>query len=375
MTASSRLQWTGRGRSIGKILLLMIFLLSATVLPAAQPVYAAGTKSIQYGAPVDDYGNIQISDRIADQLAASGARYVRLNFKNPWGSDTAQFYQTYDTIVGRLRTRGLEIIGLLSNEFLSGSQAEWQDNSYERSGGDGHNTYIDRFGYQAARVAQHFHGQIYYWEIWNEPNCYSQSSPWDGYTGCSYIYPSNFAALLAHVWTQVRYYNNFNVQIISGGLFGHEIGGMSETSAGATYLRETYDYGIYHGSWSWILANAGQYPLDHIGQHIYISQGSTVASSHLQTYLNWVRNAYAAYEGSSTWKRTFVTEIGWRTDAVSENTQATNLRITFDVTQNTWYVAATCWFFLRDQVGWSEKWGLLRADGSAKPAWNEFRLR
>ncbi|HEX6287539.1 MAG TPA: hypothetical protein VFZ66_00035 [Herpetosiphonaceae bacterium] len=375
MTNPSNRRRAVAGHSLTKILLLAIFLLSATLLPGARPAHAAGTKSLQFGAPVDDYGNILLTDQIADQLAASGARYARVNFRNPWGTDTAQFYQTYDTIVNRLRARGIEPIGLLSNEFLSGSQAQWQENSYERFGGDGHNTYIDTFGYQAARVAQHFEGRVYYWEIWNEPNCYATSSPWDGYTGCSYIYPSNFAALLAHVWTQVRYYNQFNVQIISGGLFGHEIGGMNQTSAGATYLRETYNVGINVGSWNWILGNAGQYPLDHIGQHIYISQGSTVSSSSLQTYLGWVRSAYTAYEGSNTWKRTFITEIGWRTDAVSESTQAANLRTTFNVSQNTWYVALTCWFFLRDQYGWSEKWGLLRADGSAKPAWNDFRVR
>ncbi len=374
MTGTHR-NWRRRLHAPWSTLLLIVVLLGSTLVSTPPTSYAAGSKGLQPGAPVDDYGNILITDYIADQLAASGAQYIRLNFKNPWGSDTPAFYQAYDTIVGRLRARGLQVIGLLSNEFLAGSQADWQDNNFERTGGDGHNTYIDTFGYQAGRVASHFHGQIYYWEIWNEPNCYAEAS-WEwGYIGCSYIYPSNFAALLSHVWTQLRFYNNFNVQIISGGLFGHEIGGMNETSAGANYLRETYDFGINYGSWSWILANAGQYPLDHIGQHIYISQGSTVSSSALQTYLNWVRNAYATYEGGGTWKRTFVTEIGWRTDAVSETTQATNLRTTYNVTQNTWYVTTACWFFLHDSTAWSEKWGLLRANGSAKPAWNEFRAR
>lgn len=337
--------------------------------------HALGTRTIQFGSPVDNSGNILLDDAAADLLAASNASAVRLNFKNPWNTDTPAFYSTYDTIVDRLRSRGLEVIGLMSNEFLVDPQAadqqvKWQENAAETtSGGDGHNGYIDAFGYQAARVAAHFLGRVHYWEIWNEPNCYATYP-----TGCSYIYPSNFAALLAHVWTQMRYYNSFDVEIISGGLLGHDLAGKTSGGAGADYLTQTYQKGIdtASGDWAWIKQNAGQYPLDHIGQHIYIDGGSTVAASSVQQYLDWIRNAYVAFEGGSTPKKTFVTEIGWRSDGVGEPGQATNLTTAYSVTESTSYVATAAWFFLRDEPAWPEPWGLLRTDSSAKPAWAAF---
>ncbi|WP_375773077.1 hypothetical protein NR798_20025 [Archangium gephyra] len=337
-------------------------LLLLPLLVLAGPATAAGPQGIQAGAPINDSGTILLTDAVATAMANSGAGFVRVNFRlGPYPSDTAQFYSTYDTIVNRLRSKGLQVIGLLSNESWHGEQWQWQENSWEVAGGNGYNTYIDQFGYMAGRVAAHFNGRIKHWEIWNEPNCYS-TSPWPGaYEGCSYIYPSNFAALLGHAYTQMKYYNRYDVQVISGGLLSHNLYGSNQDSAGATYLSDTYWTGVNVGSWSWIRANAGSYPLDHIGHHLYVDQGGYVNSSTLSQYLTWIRNAYAAYEGSTTPKKIFETEIGWTTDSVSEGVQASNITTTYNVMRGTSYVASAIWFYLQDSPGLN--YGLYRASG------------
>jgi hypothetical protein len=359
------------------LFLLTFIVFSSIGIVGADRVWAAGPQGIQTGAPIDDAGNILITDQVAQALADSGAGWVRLNFRlGPWTSDTAQFYSTYDTIVNRLRSKGLQVIGLLSNESWPGSQADWTaGNAENHPGSDGYNAFIDGFGYMSGRVAAHFQGKIKYWEIWNEPNCWSTNPSPGVYEGCSYIYPSNFAALLGHVWTQMKYYNHLDVQVISGGVFGHSIGEIYNAgNSGADYITETYNQGISVGSWNWIQANAGQYPLDHIGQHIYITQGGSVSSANLQNYLAWVRNAYTAFEGAGTSKKTFVTEIGWTTGNVSEAVQASNITTTYNVIKSTTYVASAMWFFLKDEPGLN--YGIFRSSGlnttDRKAGWTNF---
>jgi hypothetical protein len=345
-----------RLRGAVRTLLLLPFLM------LAGSASAAGPQGIQAGAPIDDAGNILLTDAVATAMANSGAGFVRVNFRlGPYGSDTAQFYSTYDTIVNRLRSKGLQVIGLLSNESWPGAQWQWQENNWENTGGSGYNAYIDQFGYMAGRVAGHFNGKIKYWELWNEPNCYSTSPSPGRYEGCSYIYPSNFAALLGHAYTQMKYYNRFDVQVISGGLLSHNLYGNNADSAGATYLSNTYSTGVNVSSWSWIRANAGSYPLDHIGHHLYVDQGGLVNSNTLTQYLGWIRNAYVAYEGSTTPKKIFETELGWTTDSVSESVQASNITTAYNVMRGTSYVGSAVWFYLQDAPGLN--YGIYRSSG------------
>ena len=111
-------------------------------------------------------------------------------------------------------------------------------------------------GLACPTLAAHWEGRIRYWEIWNEPNCWTTNPSPGVYEGCSYIYPSNFAALLAHCHALVHYYSNLDVQIISGGLFGHDIGGFGLGQSGATYLNNTYSVGINQtGKFTWAMTN------------------------------------------------------------------------------------------------------------------------
>lgn len=356
---------------------MLCIILSILLLACSTMVgYGAGSQGIQYGQPMADDGTVLITDQVANALAATGAGVIRVNFRTGnYGTDTAAWYSKFDEIVDRLRSKGFTIIGCLNYETLwtPNGQADWCANNVEHGGSNGYNNYIDAFGYMAARIAGHFNGRVKYWEIWNEPNCYS-SGDGSTFTGGYFIYPSNFAALLGHVYTQLKYYNNFDCEIISGGLLGHDIAGINYESSGAQYLSDTYYMGTTYGSWNWIQANAGTYPLNHIGQHIYLSQGGPASSSNISTYCDWVRGAYTAYEGSGTSKKTFMTEFGWETPAVTEQVQANNIDTAYNTFYSKSYMENATWFFLQDGPGLT--FGLFRSsglsNGDKKIGWTNF---
>src|SRR5258708_2797156 len=163
-------------------------------IKTSTPATAPGTVplGIQAGQPIDDNGNILITSSVASRMAASGSKWIRVNFRlGPYASDTPQFYTAYDSIVSLLTSKGLQVVGLMSNESWQGSQTDWTANNWEIVHGNGENTYIDNFCLEFARMALHYQGQITYWEIWNEPNAYTTPGSGGVYTGGTFIYPSN----------------------------------------------------------------------------------------------------------------------------------------------------------------------------------------
>lgn len=343
--------------------------------------YAAGPMGIQYGAPIEHKTKeVKLTDAVADQLAQSGAGWVRVNFiVSPFGSDNDEFYAKYDGIIDRLRSRGLQVVGLMSNESWPGSQQEWIANNAEKSNGDGYNSYIDKYGYAFARMAKRWEGKIKYWEIWNEPNAWQRNPDEDPTNpGGSYIYPSNFAALLTHAYSQARHYNKIDVKIISGGVFGHDISGFGTGPAGVDYVNDTYNVGINRtGKFAWSKATFGTYPLDFVGQHIYINQwpdNGYLNEAEFLGYLDNMQNAVAKWEGNSN-KKTFITEIGWATNSghVTEGQQAYNLEKSYKFMKDKNFVQSAMWFKLEDDPPANLYFGLYRPDGSKKQSYNNFK--
>jgi hypothetical protein len=260
----------------------------------------------------------------------------------------------------------------MSNETQAGSQEEWIQNNYELYGGDGYNAYIDEFGYRFGRLATHFENRIYYWEIWNEPNCWADNPDPGIYLGCSFIYPSNFAALLTHVHSQAHYYSNLNVYIISGGLLSHDFNGMDWEDSGAAYLNDTFNMGVnITGKFAWTKETYGSYPLDALGQHIYIDQLWYVNRERLSDYLDYMQMILAGYgEGD---KATWITEFGWQTSQVDELIQGTNIITSLEEMQDKGYIAAGIYFQLDDTPSEYMYWGLFNEWGIAKEAFYAFK--
>ena len=286
------------------------------------------------------------------------------------------------------------------------------------SGGNGDNDYLRAFSARAAvPLARYFTGRIASWEVWNEPNAWTGSDGAGRYWGGTFIYPSNFAWLLRRVYEDTRLAGIAGLQLVSGGLLGHDIGGVAGTvrtgsgwraivkqgafaetvapagegarpgtpaakpgkpggvagESGDDYLRATYDQGRRFAGWNDMKTRYGSYPLDGIGQHLYIDQGGATSGAKIKAYLDELRKVYAAVEGRRTAKQTHLTEFGWQTSAVGEDAQASNLRVAYGAFHDTAYVARAYWFFIQDIPEAALFFGLLRQDGSRKPAFTAYQ--
>jgi hypothetical protein len=373
-------------------------------------------RGLQDGWAIDNSCQVLFTPEVAEAIADAGAQWVRINFRlgasATWTDPTCNGLSAralYDTVVDNARAEGLQVMGLLSNESWPGTQQEWQANSVEWIGGSGDNPYLVAFSKNAAAVlAQHFEGRVAAWEVWNEPNAYTSFSPFTGYTGSTFIYPSNFAWLLRHVYEEAGAAGVTGTLFVSGGVFGHDMTsaltpsgagvelkrgdpqtpgyfaplGSSERDAplpadpvaeksGAEYLRLTYARGIARAGWGALPA----YPLDGIGQHIYVDQGTTTSAAKIAAYLAAVR-AVPLEHPEAPPPPTWITEVGWPTYTESfYATQAANLRIAYAEFAATPYVAVPFWFQLRDIEGAHLFYGLLTPfapQWTRKPAWWAF---
>jgi hypothetical protein len=351
------------------VLVLALLVLTSLPLPPAAAAVTHGNQGLQYGAVIDNTGNILLTDEALDKLVASGAGWLRINFRLgngyflDWTDTTAHGYSAldrYDVIVNNARTRGLKVLGELSNEAWNGWLSMWQANNAEVAGGNGDNTYLQDFSHKAAVIlAQHFAGKIDTWEVWNEP---SQSA--------TYLYPSNFAQLLAHVYTDTRRAGVTTATFVSGGITSLQDnkGRITSASSGADYLKNVYVQGKQRAGWETIKATYGSYPLDSIGQHLYIDGFAKTSAVRLRTALKLVRDTYVQSEGGSTAKKTVITEFGWSTKNVSEITQSSNLQTAYTEYKQTAFLQNAYWFFLRDESASNLYFGLLRSDSTQKPA-------
>ncbi len=338
----------------------------------------ANPQGLQPGAPMGNNGEILFTTDVAAKIKASHAGWVRLNFRlGPnfanWTDTSAFGYSAlsrYDTIIANALNNNLKVLGLLSNEAWNTTTpppAEWQANNAEVAGGNGDNPYLQGFDTGAARVLiPHFAGQIDQWEVWNEPNA-----------SLTWLYPSNFAWLLRRVYIAARDSGVPNLTMVSGGLLStHSQTDTTLTSSntGADYLHDTYNQGRINAGWDTIRSTYGSYPLDAVGQHLYIDQWGRTTARRIETAVKFVHDAYVAAEGGSTSKTTHVTELGWDTSwGVNEKTQADNLTTAYTKLKALSYTPRSYWFFLRDEPAANLFRGLLRADGSPKPAWSAYQ--
>jgi regulation of enolase protein 1 (concanavalin A-like superfamily) len=353
----------------------------------ASTARGAGPYGVDNGWAVDDSGNILLTSSVATELSQAEAGWVRVEMRL-FGSHTnwdSTILGYYDTAVNNARAAGLQVLLLIDGGSWPGSQTNWcQNNSENNPGVNGDNPYVEGYATNAVvPIVQHFSGRVNYYELWNEPNCWT-SNPSNGvYTGSTYIYPSNYGWLLTRSWEAVHIAQQItNVTLFSGGLFGLNSSGANYTSAGGQYLDDTYSTGTNvskGGSFAHTKSNYNAYPLDGVGQHLYISQGGLVTSNLFREYEDWVRQAYTKYEGTNTPKKTFITEFAWETtnsvntSGVSQAVQDTNLVTAFSAINATPYVQMAIWFSLEDNTAADLYYGVLDATGTPKQSYPDFQ--
>ena len=339
---------------------------------AAAPRVVQGNQGLQYGGVIDNAGHILLQDEALRLMVQAGAGWLKINFRlggfQNWTETTTFGYSAlsrYDQMVANARARNLKILGELSNEAWHGLDTHWQGNNAEVAGGNGDNQYIEDFAQYAAGVlAHHYAGQIDEWEVWNEP---SQTA--------TYMYPSNFAQLLAQVYTKTKAAGVTRARFVSGGITALQDsnGTITTTSSGADYLRQVYVQGKNRAGWDPIRTQYGSYPLDSIGQHIYVDGFARTSAAHISTAVQLLRDAYVQGEGGSTAKKTVITEFGWATNNVSDKVQASNLQTAYTTYKQMAYIERAYWFFLRDEPTPGLYFGLLRATSANKAAWKAYQ--
>lgn len=391
---------------------------------ANAPAVAQADQGLNGGWAIDDAGQVNFVHSLSSSLGTihdAGAGWARIVFRlgrcyPTWtvvGCDGRTALQAYDEVLANIQGHNLRVLGVITAESWAGTPADWTANNAETAGGNGDNPYTQAFAAQAAGVlAQHFAGQVGDWEVWNEPNAWTTTDNQGHFSGSSFLYPSNYAWLLRRSYVAIKSAQPSS-RVAFGGLFAHEpfgvqtavlIGGQIQhvtkrgdmpgarraplrglaltvqpsttcasttpagSDSGASYLCATYSAGL--GFANWVPA---AYPLDDVGQHLYLGLGTSISSATITTYLQDLRQAYIAYEGSGTSKRTLVTEVGWPTDQVSPQVQSDNLRVAFQTLQATNFVARSFWFSTQDVPEAGLFFGLVDTNGVAKPAYNAYQ--
>ena len=405
-----------QGTSLALAVVALLLALSGPLSVGQAAHENQGDQGLQGGWAVDNSGHVDFVQGPASQfplMQSAGAGWVRINFRlgecfSDWtsmGCNGQTALQVYDEVVTLAESHNLQVLGLLSNESWRGTQTQWTASNAETTGGNGDNLYLRDFAQKAAgTLADYFAERITEWEIWNEPNAWTTRDNRGNPTGGTYIYPSNFAWLLRRSYEAIKAVQP-RATVISGGLFAHDGGGVAVTIAensetkrvtkrgelgavgtaradnptpqpacsstlvsGAGYLCATYEMGVQKAGWK-----AGAYPLDQIGQHLYLDQDRTTSGTKLTAYLQDLHSAYVAYEGSTTDKQIHVTEVGWTTASVSLTVQADNLRTAYNTFRDTSYVGRAYWFSVQDVPVAALFYGIVNTEKQPKPAFTAYQ--
>lgn len=368
----------------------MLLVLLVTIPWGAPRAWAAEEhQGLQAGWAIDDQGNVNFTSSFSLQnkyMHEAEASWIRLNFRlgacyKDWvsrGCNGRTALQTYDEVIDIALTNGFQILGLIGHEAWPGEQKDWNASNAEHTSGDGDNPYLQHFADDAVTIlATHYKDRIRAWEIWNEPNTWTERDDQGRPFGGSFIYPSGFAWALTHAYEAIKLAQPDAI-VVSGGLFGHDLEDSAILFArefcptgvpsGADYLCATYEMGLAHAGWL-----PGKYPFDHVGQHIYIDGGAPTSEEKLRAYLDEVRDAYLLYEGPETTKITDITEFGWSTKDMSQETQAANLLTAYDTFRTVGYVGHSYWFHAQDVPEADLFFGLTDASGKKKKAFDVYQ--
>jgi hypothetical protein len=146
------------------------------------------------------------------------------------------------------------------------------------------------------------------------------------------------------------------VTIVSGPLLASDHDSVPDQGA-LDYLEKVFAAGRQQLAWDYVHEHTGRYPLDGIGFHLYVGQGSSATASQIaqttQANLDALTSKMASLDDAAAEKRIWLSEYGWNTDpagegVVSASQQADFLTAGFDVYAPDPHVAAAFWFTLQD---------------------------
>jgi hypothetical protein len=371
-----------RGRPAHRLVLAALALVACAWLAVAATAFSAPIVALQDDAlsspdnPVTAPGP-KLNARL-DQLAATGARWTRVDIlwnqvaptqprfpRDP--DDPAYDWRYYDAVFRGLQARGLAAIV----DFYR--TPKWASVSGDPRAAPRAADSAAFAGALALRYNGHFADargplpEVRRIEVWNEPNFGDFWLPQCHQTAEGRVLdsPRAYAAVLAASYREIKRANPRATVI--GGVAG---------PAGDTASRCPDGGDISVGTADFIAKLAREkVRLDAWSQHVYPIGGPTQAvffpswttMPKLQALVDKLRKGAPIY----------VTETGYHTSYnryhrywVSERQQAAFLTQTYQVAARYPRVQIAVWFNLQDNPQWTG--GLLRADGSRKPAYRSF---
>jgi len=196
---------------------------------------------------------------MVDKVKNSHAHWVRLNFiVGPYAStDDPKFVSTYTKIIDAYRSKNIKVYGLVGSESVK--------SGYNRNNPA---AFVPNWKAAVQSIVGRFKDKVKVWEFFNEPNDWAGGSS-------SQVTPYYFATFLQNAY-EIKYYGGAswkNLTFVSGPLFSHD------GDTGRQYIYDTYVAGTTQLAWDWYHQHAGSYPIDALGYHIYVAQGTTDAGT------------------------------------------------------------------------------------------------
>lgn len=336
----------------------------------------AWEKGIQDGWVLDDQLEIRLTREQAREMHDLGARWVRVHFRLTGGRDTwdPELIAAYSTAVRNAELEGLRVLGLFTYESHRGSQADWIENSLELAGGSGDNDYIRKWARDFGKIAKAF-PSVSYWEIWNEPNCWTKNPPGDatklpeGY----YVYPSNLAWIMRRAFDAVAGLP-IRPKLLSPAMLVGPFHPTIEENLASPYWRAVVASGNEKAGWATIRRKWNQNPFDIFSIHFYVFGDGKFEPAQYEEYLVAFAKLADELEPEAARAPIWVTEVGFSAKtAEEEQGQVSGVRNLFRAFSASNRYGPVIWFKYRDEPLADLYFGLRRSDGSAKPALTEFR--
>ena len=311
-----------------------------------------------------DVGHVVDNGDVHDVYAivdSTGAGWVRINMRldawdapddpTPHGPDQLTYFAAYDRAIDAYLARGIQVYALINHESVSSAL---DHNSPE---------WIALYVQNAVKIVDHFKDRVRTYEIINEPNDYA------GGTSARFTTMA-FAKILQDTYLAVKHDAGhisdrcWQVDLVSGPLFSFD------GNDSASYLADAYAIGRGQLAWDYTHQVTGSYPLDGVGYHMYVAQGSDSATGDVATEmaanLGALWNVVTTNEGADTPKRVWVSEYGWRADAVGAAEQAARMQTGFAEMNQLGYVAGAVYFDFQDFPG--NEWGVYDSVGARRPS-------
>ena len=308
-----------------------------------------GVRVLQTGVEVFSlWRDWPVNTAMLDRVAASGSGWVRVgvgwcSLEEAGPGVVSRWYQDrLDATVTAARQRGLQVLATLgcTPTWLSGSSSLTElpadPGAYQRI---------------ATYLATRYQGRVSAWEIWNEPDCATGA--------CPQTDPAAYVPVLRAGYAGIKAADPA-ATVVTGGVSG----------ANAEWIERMYAAGA-QGSFDALAIHPYQGPA--------AEPPEAPPAEHPYRITNVERVRQVMVEHADGHLPIWFTEFGWTTApgtgwsaGVDEATQADYLRRAIAMVQERYpYVTHAFVFTIRDRDDWTpyeNQFGLLRLDGSPKPA-------